>query len=112
MSGRVASVISKSGMVDNVGVDAETASKYISVQTLFLLPVLRAAIFNFGYRPMTDHVVGAISGSGVVENVSVADTILFVVEIQAKIPGFKLISKYFRFSGRHIGFLEGGKHSL
>ena len=112
MSGRVGSVISKSGMVENVGVAAETASKSISVQKLFLLPVLVAAILNFGCRPMSDHVVRAISGSGVVENVSVADTISFVVVIQAKITCFKLISKYFRFSGRHIGFLEGDKYSL
>ena len=72
MSGHVGSVISESGMVENVGVAAGTASKYISVQKLFLLPVLVAAILNFGCRPMSDHVVSAISESGVVENVGVA----------------------------------------
>ncbi len=54
------------------GVAPETASKYISVQTLFLHPVLVAAILNVGCWPMSDHVVSAISASGVVENVGVA----------------------------------------
>ena len=57
MSDNVGSVIFWSGMVENVGVAAETASKSISVQKLFLLPVLVAAISNFGCRPMSDHVV-------------------------------------------------------
>ena len=39
MSDNVSSVIFGSGMVENVGVAAETASKSISVQKLFLLPV-------------------------------------------------------------------------
>jgi hypothetical protein len=53
----------------------------------------------------------AIPGSSVVENESLADTISLVV-IQAKKSCFKQISKYFRFSGRYIGFLEGNKCSL
>ena len=72
MSDNVGSVIFWSGMVENVGVAAETASKSISVQKLFLLPVLVAAILNFGCRPLSNHVVSAISESGVVENVGVA----------------------------------------
>ena len=72
MSGRVGSAISQSGVVRNVGIAAETASKSISVQKLFLLPVLLAAILNFGCRPLSDLVVSAISESGVVENVGVA----------------------------------------
>ena len=39
MSGRVGSVISKSGVVDNVGVDVGIASPSVSVQKLFPLPV-------------------------------------------------------------------------
>ena len=64
-----------SGMVENVGAAAGTPSKYISVQNLFLLPVLVAAILNFGCRPVSGHVVSSISDyseSGVVENVGVA----------------------------------------
>ncbi len=47
MSGNVGSAISESGVVENVGVAAGTASKSISVQTLFLLQVLVAADFEF-----------------------------------------------------------------
>ena len=39
MSGRDPSAISKSGMVNNVGVDVGIASPSVSVQTLFPLPV-------------------------------------------------------------------------
>ncbi len=39
MSADVGNAISESGVVENVEVDAETASKSISVQKLFLLPV-------------------------------------------------------------------------
>ena len=73
MSGNVGSVIFWSGMVENMGVDAEVALKSIFDQKLFLLPVLVAAILNFGCRPLSDHVVRAISESSVVENVGVAD---------------------------------------
>ena len=75
MPGHVGSVISESGMVENMLVATGTVSKYISVLKLFLLPVLVAAILNFGCRPMPEHVVRGISGSGVVENVSTADKI-------------------------------------
>jgi hypothetical protein len=51
------------------GAAAETPSKCISVQNLFLLPVLVAAIFNFGCRPVSGYVVISISEKGVVENV-------------------------------------------
>ncbi len=66
MSDHVVSAISESGVVDNLGAVARTASKSISVQTSFQLPVLVAAILNFGYRPISDHVASAISESGVV----------------------------------------------
>ncbi len=46
MSGRVGSVISKSGIVDNVEVAVGIASPYVSVQKLFPLPVSMAAILN------------------------------------------------------------------
>ncbi len=69
MSGHVDRVISESGVVENVGVAAGTTSESNSVQNVFLLPVLVAAIFNFGCRPMSGLVVSAISESGVVQNV-------------------------------------------
>ena len=72
MSVRVGSAISESGLVENVGVAARTTSKYVSVQKLFQLPVLVAANLNVRCRPMSGHVVSAISESGVVENVAVA----------------------------------------
>ena len=56
----------------NVGIAALTSSKSISVQKLFLLPALMTAIFNFGCRPVSDHVLSATSESGVVDNVGVA----------------------------------------
>ena len=98
MSGHVGSFISESGMVENVEVAAGTASQSISVQKLFLLPVLVAAILNFGCRPMSDRVVREISGSGVVKYVTVADSISFVVVIQAKITCFELIKAPTRFT--------------
>ena len=65
MSDRVNSVISESGMVENVGVAAGTALKYISFQKLFLdeQPVFVAAILNFGCRPMSGHYAIAMSES-------------------------------------------------
>ncbi len=51
------------------GVAVGIASPSVSVQKLFLLPVLVAAILNFGWPLMSDHVVSAIYESGVVENV-------------------------------------------
>ena len=45
--GHVVSDISESGVVADVGVAADIASPSISVQTLFLLPVLVTAILNF-----------------------------------------------------------------
>jgi len=79
----------------------------ISIQTLFILPVLEAAIFEL--RMSADVGLGPcrqshILVSGVIENVSAADKISFVVVIQAKISCFKLISKYFRFSGATLDF--------
>ncbi len=69
MSGNVGSAISESSVVENVGVAAETASKSISVQKLFLLPVLMAAILNFGCRPMSGNAGSHIPESGMVVNV-------------------------------------------
>ncbi len=60
------------GKADMCGLAVGIASKSISVQKLFLFPVLVAAILNSGCRPMSGHVVSAISESGVVENVGVA----------------------------------------
>ncbi len=73
MSDHAASAISESGVVENVGAVAGTASKSISVQKSFLPQVLVTAIFfYFGCRPMSDNVASAISESGVVENVGAA----------------------------------------
>ena len=47
-------------------------SKSISVQKLFLLSVLVAAILNFGCRPTSGHIGSGIFKSGMVENVGVA----------------------------------------
>ena len=49
-----------------------------------------------------------IAETGVVVNMGVAGAISFVVVISF----FKLISKNFRFTGRHIGFLECDKYGL
>ncbi len=70
--GHIVSGISESGVVANVGVDVETATPYLSVQKLFLLPVCVVAILRFPCRPTSGHVVSGISESGIVENVGVA----------------------------------------
>ncbi len=64
MSGRVGSVISKSGMAENVGVAVGFASPSVSVQKLFPLPVSWPT-FEI---PMSGHVASVRSESGVVEN--------------------------------------------
>jgi len=45
-------------------------------------------------------------------NVRVAVEISFVVATQADVSCNRLISKYFRFSGSHIGFLVGARYRL
>ena len=67
--GHVVSDISKSGMVENVGVAAEIALPSPSVQKLFILPVCIVAILRFPCRPTSGYVVSGITGSGIVENV-------------------------------------------
>ena len=69
--GHVVSVIFESGIVENVGVAAETAAPALFVHKLFPLPVLVTDILGFRCRSMSNHVVNAISESGVVENVGV-----------------------------------------
>ena len=68
MSDNVGSVIFWSGMIENVGVAVGIASKSVSVQKLFPLPVSWPT-FEF---PMSDNVGSVIFGSGMVENVGVA----------------------------------------
>jgi len=72
MSGRVGNVISKSGVVDNVGVAVEIASPSVSVK------VISTSGFHFRFcgrhlrfrcRPMSGRVGNVISKSGVVDNV-------------------------------------------
>ncbi len=87
-------------------VAVEFRSKFTSTSGLV------SAILNSGCRPTSARVDSPISELGVVENLGVAGAISFVVVLQAKISVFTLISKHFRFSGRHIGFLEGGKYGL
>jgi hypothetical protein len=53
MSADVGSVISESGMVENVDVAAETASPALSVQKLFPLPVFVVDILGFRCRAMS-----------------------------------------------------------
>jgi len=50
-SGYVVSGRFKSGMVENVGLAAEVASKFLSVQTLFVLPVCIFDILRCRCRP-------------------------------------------------------------
>ena len=91
----------------NVGVAAKTALKYIFDQKLFLLPVLVATILNFGCRPMSVHVISAISESGVVENVGVAlkprrHLLPFKSYLGLYFPhvDFRVLSRHFGTSGQ------------
>ncbi len=69
-------------MVDNVGIALGVAAQLFAVQKLFALPVLLAAILNFGSlssstdvdqrRPTLDSVLSVKSKSRVVENVGAA----------------------------------------
>ncbi len=62
---------------------------------------------------MSRNVGSEISKSGMVENVGVAIEVSFVVVIHAQVSCiYSDISKYFRFSGRHIGFLECANYGL
>ena len=53
MSGRVGSVISKSGMVENVGVAVGIASPCVSVKKLFPLPVYTVSWPTYEFRLST-----------------------------------------------------------
>ena len=68
MLDHVVSVLSESGMVENVGVAAGTASPALSVQELFPLPVFLAAKLSSGCRPMSDNVGAGMSEPGIAEN--------------------------------------------
>jgi hypothetical protein len=50
MSGKVDSVISKSGLVENVGVEVEIASQSQAVQKLLPLPFFRPPSWICGFR--------------------------------------------------------------
>ena len=67
--------MSKSGMVENVGVAVEIASPSLSVQKLFLLPVcvvdIRVLDVGSRCRSTSGRVVSGISESCVAENVGV-----------------------------------------
>ena len=72
----------KSGIVDNMGIAVGIAAPLFAVQKLFPLPVLLAAILNFGSlssstnvdqrRPTSGSVLRVKSKSGVVDNVEEA----------------------------------------
>ena len=72
----------KSGIVDNMGIAVGIAAPLFAVQKLFPLPVLLAAILNFGSlssstnvdqrRLTSGSVLSVKSKSGVVENVGAA----------------------------------------
>ncbi len=51
MFGSIDCVISESGMTENMGIEVEIAVPSLTVQTLFPLPILLAAILNFGSLP-------------------------------------------------------------
>ena len=72
MLDHVVSVLSESGMVENVGTATGTTSPALSVQELFPLPVFVAAMLSSGCRPMSDNVGAGMLESGKVENVGVA----------------------------------------
>ena len=72
MSGHVVSGIPESGMVTNVGVAVEIASKSVSVQKLFPLPVFASGLWPTFEFPMLDNVGSVIFWSGMIENVGVA----------------------------------------
>ena len=78
MSGRVGSAISKSDMVENVGVAVEIASPSVCVKKVFLLPVSTSGfvadirVFGVGRCRAVLTVDGVISKSGMVENVGLA----------------------------------------
>ncbi len=58
MSGNVDTVISKSGLVENVGVEVEIASLYQAVQKLYIAAsVLTAAILDFRWKETLDFFV-------------------------------------------------------
>ena len=61
---------------------------------------------------MSARVDSPISESGVVENVGVAGASSFAVVLEAEISCIYADLKAFSVSGRHIGFLEGGKYGL
>ena len=93
MSGNVGSAIFGSGMVENVGVAVGIASKSVSVQKLFPLPVCGRHL-SFRCRPMSDNV---IFGSGILENMGVAVGIaLKSVSVQKLFP--------LPVCGRHLSF--------
>ncbi len=81
-SGNVRSDRVKSGMADNVGIAVGIATPSFAVYTLFQLPVLLAAILNFGglssstnvdqRRPTLGSVHSVKSKSSVIENVEAA----------------------------------------
>ncbi len=82
MSGNVDFVITRSAVVENVGVDVGIAAPSLTDQKLFPLPVWLSAILNFANlssstnvdqrRRMSGRVLSVKSKSGVVENVGTA----------------------------------------
>ncbi len=69
MLDHVASVLSASGMVENVGMVPGTTSPAHSVHELFLLPLFVANMFSSGCRPISDNADAGMFESGIVENV-------------------------------------------
>ncbi len=110
MSGRVGSVISESGIVENVGVAVGIASLTLSVQLLFPLPVSTSGSVsnNSGFRcwTMSGCVGSAMSRSGTVENVGVAVGIASTALSVHKLFPFPIFTScfHFRFRGRRFGF--------
>ena len=84
MTGHVGSAISKSGMVENVGVAIGIASPSVSIQTFFHFRFPLPVSWPTFELPMLGRVGSAISKSGMVENMGAAVEISFIVVIHAQ----------------------------
>ncbi len=108
MSGNVRSDIFKSRLVDNVGIAVRIATPSLAVQKLFPLPVLLAAILNFGSlpsstnvdqrQPVAGGVLGGKSKSAMIENWGEGGQ-----PLESRHNELLLQSYFkFRFGGRHV----------
>ena len=102
MSAHVGTIISESGMAENVRVPAGSISSALLVQKLFSLSVFMAAILSSGCRPTSARVDSPMSESGVGANVGVVVEISVAVVTQADITCIYADFKALPLFGRHI----------